>query len=268
MSFVLAYFAFVMNGVRAKKHLGQHFLTDKSVAERIAGVLHLENTDTVLEVGPGTGVLTHYLQNRDIKDLSVIEIDKESIEYLNKNFAGLRIIEGDFLKYDLQAHSDKPFAVIGNFPYNISSQIFFKALENREKVTELAGMIQKEVAERICSGPGSKIYGILSVLLKVYYDVEYLFNVPPTVFRPQPKVNSAVVRMDRNKSSGPGCDELMLTRVVKTTFNQRRKMIRNSIKSSFAIADAQHRLLSKRPEQLGLEEFVELTNWVEEIVKN
>jgi len=257
-----------MSGVRAKKHLGQHFLTDNTIAERIADVLHLDHTTTVLEVGPGTGVLTRFLQLRNISDLSVIEIDRESIEYLKQNFADLKIIEGDFLRYDLEAHSEKPFAVIGNFPYNISSQIFFKALDNKDKVIELAGMIQKEVAERICAGPGSKTYGILSVLLKVYYDVEYLFNVPPTVFRPQPKVNSAVIRMTRNSSKGPGCDEKLLIRVVKSTFNQRRKMIRNSIKSSFVIGDADHRLFSKRPEQLSLEEFIELTNWVEEIVKN
>lgn len=265
---MLAYFAFIMNGVRAKKHLGQHFLADNTIAEKIADVLTLEHTSTVLEVGPGTGVLTRYLQKRDISDLAVIEIDKESIEYLKREFIGLNIIEGDFLKYDLEAHSDKPIAIIGNFPYNISSQIFFKALENREKVSELAGMIQKEVAERICSGPGSKIYGILSVLLKVYYDVEYLFNVPPTVFRPPPKVNSAVIRMKRNMSDGPECDEALLRRVVKTTFNHRRKMIRNSIKFGFAIGNADHRFLTLRPEQLGLEEFIELTNWIEEIVKN
>ncbi|MDX2413821.1 MAG: 16S rRNA (adenine(1518)-N(6)/adenine(1519)-N(6))-dimethyltransferase RsmA [Bacteroidales bacterium] len=257
-----------MSGVRAKKHLGQHFLTDNSVAEKIANVLNLDHTNTVLEVGPGTGVLTRYLQLRNISDLSVIEIDTESIDYLNKTFPDLRVIEGDFLKYDLENHSDKPFAVIGNFPYNISSQIFFKALDNKDKVVELAGMIQKEVAERICADPGSKTYGILSVLLRKYYTLEYLFNVPPTVFRPQPKVNSAVIRMTRNSSDGPDCDEKLLTRVIKSTFNQRRKMIRNSIKSSFVIGDADHNLLSKRPEQLSLEEFIELTNWVEEIVKN
>ncbi len=257
-----------MSGVRAKKHLGQHFLTDNSVAEKIANVLNLDHTNTVLEVGPGTGVLTRYLQLRNISDLSVIEIDTESIDYLNKTFPDLRVIEGDFLKYDLDAHSDKPFAVIGNFPYNISSQIFFKALDNKDKIVELAGMIQKEVAERICADPGSKTYGILSVLLRKYYTLEYLFNVPPTVFRPQPKVNSAVIRMTRNSSDGPDCDEKLLTRVIKSTFNQRRKMIRNSIKSSFVIGDADHNLLSKRPEQLSLEEFIELTNWVEEIVKN
>lgn len=257
-----------MSGVRAKKHLGQHFLTDNSIAEKIAEVLNLDHTSTVLEVGPGTGVLTRYLQRRNISDLSVIEIDTESIEYLNKTFPDLRIIEGDFLKYDLEAHSDKPFAVIGNFPYNISSQIFFKALDNKNKIVELAGMIQKEVAERICADPGSKTYGILSVLLRKYYSLEYLFNVPPTVFSPQPKVNSAVIRMTRNSSEGPDCDEQLLNRVVKSTFNQRRKMIRNSIKSAFVIGDADHYLLSKRPEQLSLEEFIELTNWVEELVKN
>ncbi len=257
-----------MNEVRAKKHLGQHFLIDKTVAERIAGVLQLKDLNSVLEVGPGTGVLTRYLMERDIDKLSVIEIDSESVLYLKREIPGLNIIEGDFLKYDLDKHSKEPIAVIGNFPYNISSQIFFKALDNRDKVLELAGMIQKEVAERICSGPGSKIYGILSVLLKVYYDIEYLFDVPPTVFSPRPKVNSAVIRMTRNGSKGPGCDEHMLKVIVKSTFNQRRKMIRNSIRSAYNIGDAQHSLFSKRPEQLYLEEFVELTNWVEDQIRN
>ena len=257
-----------MNYVRAKKHLGQHFLVDESIARKIADVLLLENTGTVLEVGPGMGVLTKYLLERNIDELSVIEIDKESIGYLGREFKDLHIIEGDFLKYDLQNHSTQKIAVIGNFPYNISSQIFFKALDNKDKVVELAGMIQKEVAERICAGPGSKTYGILSVLLKVYYDIEYLFNVPPTVFNPQPKVNSAVIRMVRNKVSSPGCNEKLLTRVVKTTFNQRRKMIRNSIKPICNTGDNEHALLSQRPEQLSLEEFIELTNWVEELNNN
>ncbi len=257
-----------MSEVRAKKHLGQHFLIDKSVAERIAGVLQLKDLNVVLEVGPGTGVLTRFLIERDIDDLSVIEIDNESVQYLKRELPELNIIEGDFLKYDLEKHGKGPIAVIGNFPYNISSQIFFKALDNKDKVHEMAGMIQKEVAQRICSGPGSKIYGILSVLLKVYYDIEYLFDVPPTVFRPMPKVNSAVVRMTRNGSDRPGCDEYMLKVIVKSTFNHRRKMIRNSIKSAYNIGEAQHKFLSKRPEQLALEEFVELTNWVEEIVRN
>lgn len=257
-----------MSEVRAKKHLGQHFLIDKTVAERIAFVLRLKDLNTVLEVGPGTGVLTRYLIERGIDNLSVIEIDSESVGYLKRELPGLNIIEGDFLKYDLDKHGKGPIAVVGNFPYNISSQIFFKALDNRDKILEMAGMIQKEVAERICSGPGSKIYGILSVLLKVYYDIEYLFDVPPTVFRPRPKVNSAVIRMTRNSSEGPDCDEHMLKVIVKSTFGKRRKMIRNSIRSAYNIGDSQHRLFSRRPEQLALEEFVELTNWVEEIVRN
>lgn len=257
-----------MSAVRAKKHLGQHFLIDKSIAERIAGILVLNDIDAVLEVGPGTGVLSSYLIDRGIKDLSVIEIDSESVQYLKREMPELKVIEGDFLRYDIENHCPGPLAVIGNFPYNISSQIFFKALDNRDKVKELAGMIQREVAERISSGPGSKIYGILSVLLKVYYDIEYLFEVPPTVFHPQPKVHSAVIRMTRNDSSGPDCDEKMLKVIVKATFNQRRKMIRNSIKSAYNTADAHHNLLTKRPEQLSLEEFVELTRWVENIVRN
>lgn len=257
-----------MNVVRAKKHLGQHFLTDNTIAKKIADVLVLDRTDTVLEVGPGMGVLTRCLIERKVKDLSVIEIDTESIAYLKEKFSGLTIIEGDFLKYDLQNHSREPFAIIGNFPYNISSQIFFKALANRNKVIELAGMIQKEVAERICAGPGSKTYGILSVLLKVYYDIDYLFNVPPAVFNPQPRVNSAVIRMTRNNTEEPGCNEKLLTSVVKATFNQRRKMIRNSLRSAYPIGDAANKYLSRRPEQLSLEEFIELTNWVDEIVHN
>jgi 16S rRNA (adenine1518-N6/adenine1519-N6)-dimethyltransferase len=257
-----------MSIVRAKKHLGQHFLTDNTIAERIAGVLVLKDIDSVLEVGPGTGVLTRYLVNRGIRDLSAIEIDTESIEFLKEEMPSLKIIEGDFLKYNLESHCDGSLAVIGNFPYNISSQIFFKALDNQNKIMELAGMIQKEVAERICSPPGSKVYGILSVLLKVYYDIEYLFNVPPTVFKPQPKVNSAVIRMIRNESEGPGCDEKMLKTIIKSTFNQRRKMIRNSIQGAYNVGEANHKFFTKRPEQLALEEFVELTNWVENIVRN
>ena len=257
-----------MSAVRAKKHLGQHFLTDRSIAERIAGVLTLENVDILLEVGPGTGVLTRFLVDRDIKKLSVIEIDRESVEYLEREMPGLHIIEGDFLRYDLTQLGEGKIALIGNFPYNISSQIFFKALDNKDRIIEMAGMIQKEVAERISSGPGSKVYGILSVLLKVYYDIEYLFDVSPAVFRPQPRVTSAVIRMKRNSSSGPDCNEQMLKRIVKATFNQRRKMIRNSIRSAYNIGDARHALMAKRPEQLGLDEFVELTLWVESIVGN
>ena len=256
-----------MTAVRPKKHLGQHFLTDKPTAKRIADTLMLEGVDSLLEVGPGTGMLTDFLLEKGVPDFRVIEIDNESVAYLNMTYPGLNIIKGDFLKYDLNANFESKVVIIGNFPFNISSQIFFKALENRDKVSQLAGMIQKEVAERIVAGPGSKTYGILSVLLKYYYNIEYLFTVPPDVFKPKPKVESAVIRMSRNDSTGPACDEKLLKRVVKATFNHRRKMIRNSIRSAFNIGDEQMNLFKLRPEQLGLDDFVNLTNWVEDVLK-
>lgn len=253
---------------RAKKHLGQHFLTDKATAKRVADTLLLESGDSLLEVGPGTGMLTDFLLEKRVPDFRVIEIDNELVAYLNRAYPDLNIINGDFLKYDLNSNFKGKLAIIGNFPFNISSQIFFKVLENRDKVSQLAGMIQKEVAERIVAGPGSKTYGILSVLLKYYYNIEYLFTVPPDVFKPKPKVESAVIRMSRNNSAGPACDEILLKRVVKATFNQRRKMIRNSLRSAFNIRDEQMSLFKLRPEQLGLDDFVDLTNWVEEILNN
>lgn len=255
-----------MTGVRPKKHLGQHFLTDKATAKRIADTLMLEGVDSLLEVGPGTGMLTGFLLEKGVPDFRVIEIDNESVEYLNSAYPELVIIKGDFLKYDLNANFESKVAIIGNFPFNISSQIFFKVLENRDKVSQLAGMIQKEVAERIVAGPGSKTYGILSVLLKYYYNIEYLFTVPPDVFKPRPKVEAAVIRMSRNDSTGPACDEKLLKRVVKATFNHRRKMIRNSIRSAFDIGEEQMNLFKLRPEQIDLDDFVNLTNWVEEVL--
>jgi len=253
-----------MNRVRAKKQLGQHFLTDTSVAERIAGTLTLEGYRNVLEIGPGTGALTSFLIKRGIEKLSVIEIDNESVEYLEKHFPGLSLIKGDFLERDLNDAFDGPFAITGNFPYHISSQIFFRVLEERDRVMEVTGMLQKEVAERICAGPGSKTYGILSVLLQTFYSVEYLFTVPPEVFYPRPKVMSAVIRLKRNGVEDPGCDFKMMKRVVKATFNQRRKMIRNSVKSVFNVGGAGIDLFTRRPEQLSVAEFVRLTNWIQE----
>ncbi|MBN2166513.1 MAG: 16S rRNA (adenine(1518)-N(6)/adenine(1519)-N(6))-dimethyltransferase RsmA [Marinilabiliaceae bacterium] len=255
-----------MNKVRAKKHLGQHFLTDLGIAQKIVDSISLDHP--ILEIGPGMGVLTKFLIRRPGIDLHVIEIDRESVEYLQNNFPEIRskIISGDFLKLDLKKLFPQSFSVIGNLPYNISSQIFFKVLENRNQVPELVAMIQKEVAQRIASAPKCKEYGILSVLLQAYYDIEYLFTVHEHVFSPPPKVKSAVIRLRRNNRESLGCNETLFKQVVKTTFNQRRKAIRNSIKAiSFnreAIVD--HLLLTKRPEHLSVDEFVELTNLVEQ----
>ncbi|HUS86435.1 MAG TPA: 16S rRNA (adenine(1518)-N(6)/adenine(1519)-N(6))-dimethyltransferase RsmA [Bacteroidales bacterium] len=257
-----------MNAVKPKKHLGQHFLTDNNIAARIVDSLTFSGYDSVLEVGPGTGILTRLLIQKSMIDFRVIELDPESVEYLKENFDGLNIISGDFLKYNLEHFNDTPVAVIGNFPYNISSQILFKVMEFKDDVVEVVGMFQKEVAERISAGPGSKTYGILSVLLRIYYNIEYLFTVPSTVFKPVPKVTSAVIRLRRNDIKGPGCNEQMLLRIVKATFNQRRKMIRNSLRAAFDIGNQPHDLLTKRPEQLGVEEFVNLTNWVEKVINN
>jgi 16S rRNA (adenine1518-N6/adenine1519-N6)-dimethyltransferase len=250
--------------VRPKKHLGQHFLTDPSIAGRIVDALQVPPGDTVLEIGPGTGVLTGLLLAKDIQLLPV-EIDPESVAHLVQHWPMLedRIIAQNFLKMDIHAHITGPFHIIGNFPYNISSQIFFRALEYRQDVRSVVCMIQKEVAMRIASPPGSREYGILSVLLQAYYNIEYLFSVKPGSFFPPPKVTSGVIRLTRNQTASLPCDEKLFVKVVKSTFNQRRKMIRNSIKSILLNLDSDHELLSKRPEQLGVPEFVELTNWVE-----
>ena len=250
--------------VRPKKHLGQHFLTDPSIAARIVNSLQVPSGDTVLEIGPGTGVLTELLLEKEIRLLPV-EIDHESVAHLKQKWPGLedRILEKDFLKMDLSEHVTGPFHIIGNFPYNISSQIFFRALEYRQQVTTVVCMIQKEVAWRIASPPGSREYGILSVLLQAYYKIEYLFSVKPGSFFPPPRVTSGVIRLSRNHTVSLPCDEKLFVKVVKATFNQRRKMIRNSIKSILLNLDSDHELLSKRPEQLGVPEFIELTNWVE-----
>ncbi len=257
--------------VKAKKHLGQHFLKDESVAEKIAQTLSLEGYSNVIEIGPGMGVLTKHLLQRDL-DLVAMDLDEESIVYLNHSFPlehadilksnnRLNIIEADFLKFDLtQLYGDEQFAITGNFPYNISSQIVFKMLEMRHQVPEFSGMFQKEVAKRICEGPGSKTYGILSVFVQAYYDVEYLFTVPPGVFDPPPKVDSGVLRLTRKKELNLPCDERLFFKVVKTAFNQRRKTIRNSLKV-FNLSDnlKEDTIFDQRPEQLSVADFVMLT---------
>lgn len=252
-----------MQQVRPKKFLGQHFLTDLSVAQRIAETI---SAGRVLEIGPGMGVLTQYLlKNKDI-DLTAIELDRESVAYLKEWYPELHLIEGDFLKLNLaELYPEGEFCVIGNYPYNISSQIFFKVLEYKDRIPVCSGMIQKEVAERIASKSGKKAYGILSVLLQAYYDIEYLFTVNENVFAPPPKVKSAVVRLTRNRRQELGCDEQLFKQVVKTAFNQRRKQMRNSLMS---LVGKDNPLLSdpvftKRPEQLSVEEFIQLTNLID-----
>ena len=250
--------------VRAKKSLGQHFLKDEGIARRIADSLELSERTPVLEIGPGMGVLTKYLINNPNADFTVVEIDKESVAYLNEHYPELRVIDGDFLKMRLDQVYPDGLCVIGNFPYNISSQIFFKVLEYRDLVPQVVGMIQKEVAERLAEPPGSRTYGILSVLLQAYYDIEYLFTVDENVFAPPPKVKSAVIRLKRNSRKSLDCDEKLFFTVVKTAFNQRRKQLRNSLKPPLPKKDdeAEPKILDYRPEQLGVEDFVELTNYV------
>lgn len=253
-----------MNRVHPKKNLGQHFLKDKSIAERIAGALSGKGYNSVLEIGPGTGILTEFLLTRHFADFKVIEIDNESVHYLRENFPELKeIIRGDFMTMDIGSCFPGKIAVIGNFPYNISSQILFKVLDNREQVTEVCGMFQKEVAERICAPPGSKTYGILSVLVQAFYSASYLFTVPAHVFQPPPKVKSGVIRLERNQVTNLGCDESLFFRVVKTAFNQRRKTLRNSIRSGFELRNDDNEYFGLRPEQLSVDQFINLTNWVE-----
>jgi 16S rRNA (adenine1518-N6/adenine1519-N6)-dimethyltransferase len=251
--------------IRPKKSIGQHFLKDFSVAEKIADVLSPFPGLPVLEVGPGTGVLTQFLLKNEC-DLTVVELDDESVIYLNRNFPALtgRIIEADFLKLNLNEIFIGKFCVIGNYPYHISTQIFFKVLDYKDKITCCAGMLQKEVAERMASRPGKKAYGIISVLLQAWFDIEYLFTVEPEVFDPPPKVKSAVVRMTRNKRTHLGCDEALFRAVVKTAFNQRRKTLRNSLKTLLGKDNiiAVLPVFDRRPEQLSVEEFVELTNLI------
>ena len=245
--------------VRPKKALGQHFLVDQDIARKIVSSLSSE-TSSIVEVGAGMGVLTQYLIQDNLDKLHVVEIDGESIGYLKSAFPELkdRLIFGDFLKTDL-AQFGNNIGVIGNFPYNISSQIFFHILDYRNAVTEVVGMLQKEVAERISSGPGNKNYGILSVFLQAWYDIEYLFTVNEDVFNPPPKVKSAVVRLKRNNVQTLGCDEKAFAMIVKQSFNQRRKTLRNSLRPLLSPEIIEDEFFNKRPEQLSVAEFVELT---------
>ena len=259
-----------MAEVRAKKALGQHFLTDLNIAKKIAMSLSggtAESPDKVLEVGCGMGVLTQFLLEREDVVTYGAEIDSESVEYLHSHYPDFseRLTEGDFLKMDLRATYGSRLKIIGNFPYNISSQIFFKVLENRDIVPECVGMIQREVAVRLAEPPGSKEYGILSVLLQAWYNIEYLFTVGEKVFNPPPKVKSAVVRLVRNDVERLDCDEQLFIKVVKASFGQRRKMLRNSLEAAFGnFGGREHRFFTMRAEQLSVADFVGLTQWVAE----
>lgn len=258
--------------VRAKKFLGQHFLKDEHIAEKISDTLQLSKTNNVLEIGPGTGVLTKYLLKNSIR-LKVMEIDRDSVFYLQNHFKSeniavsdihFDILEADFLNYDLEElFKGEEFAIIGNFPYNISSQILFKTIENRNRIPFFSGMFQKEVAKRICESPGTKSYGILSVLTQAFYTAEYLFSVPPGVFSPPPKVDSGVLRLIRKENYTLDCDEKLFFRVVKTAFQQRRKTLRNSLKS-FSLSETVKKepVFSQRPEQLSVTDFIDLTNLI------
>lgn len=260
-----------MDSIKPKKFLGQHFLTDLSVAQRIANTVDAYPDIPILEVGPGMGVLTQYIIPKG-RPFKVVEIDFDSVPYLHEHFPLLvdNIIEGDFLQMDLQTVFDgKPFVLTGNYPYNISSQIFFKMVENRHLIPCCTGMIQKEVAERMAASPGSKTYGVLSVLIQAWYDVEYLFTVHENVFNPPPKVKSAVIRLTRNNKQTLGCDEPLFRRIVKTVFTMRRKMMRNGMKQilgkdSPMLTDP---LFAQRPEQLSVQDYIDLTNRVEAELK-
>lgn len=251
-----------MRLVKPKKALGQHFLKDLQIARQIAETLDAYKGMPVLEIGPGMGVLTQFLLDAG-HDLTVVELDRESVAYLEKNFPRLegRIFAEDFLRLDLSRIFSSPFCVIGNYPYNISSQIFFRVLDYKDSVPCCSGMIQREVALRLASPPGKKDYGILSVLLQAWYNIEYLFTVSENVFDPPPKVKSAVIRMTRNERKSLGCDEALFKRVVKTSFNQRRKTLRNSMKPLLGKEFPHYSLpiFDKRPEQLSVEDFIELT---------
>jgi len=261
--------------VKAKKHLGQHFLKDESIAKQIADTLSLNGYTKAIEIGPGTGVLTKYLLLHDL-DLVAMDLDSDAIIYLNHSFPlehpkvlqgtnYFKVIEGDFLKYDMQElFGNEQFAITGNFPYNISTQIVFKMLALRQQVPEFAGMFQKEVAKRICAQEGNKTYGILSVLVQAFYEAEYLFTVHPQVFDPPPKVQSGVLRLTRRNNLDIGCDEKLFFQVVKTAFGQRRKTLRNSLKS-FSLSDIlkEDAIFDKRPEQLAVADFIALTKKIE-----
>jgi len=265
--FQIAFYLYLMSKVKPKKYLGQHFLTDKNIAQKIARTLQSDKYNIILEIGPGMGVMTQYLLQDTDKEVFVVEIDTESVLYLKNHFPKLKdhIIEADFLKMDIaQTFKEEPIGITGNFPYNISTQIVFKVLENKELVPEFSGMFQKEVSERIVAPHGNKTYGILSVLVQTYYDTEYLFTVNENVFNPPPKVKSGVIRLTR-KENYPDIDYDYFKKLVKTAFNQRRKTLRNSLKS-YNLSDnlKQVSIFAKRPEQLSPAEFVELA----EMIKN
>lgn len=252
-----------MTEVKAKKFLGQHFLTDENIAAKIVESLSADS-QRVLEIGPGMGVLTKYLIARPDTDFHVVEIDRESVAYLHGHYPTLDVIEGDFLRYDLSTLFHDSFSIIGNFPYNISSQILFKVFDNRDSVTEVVGMFQKEVAERVAAGPGSKTYGILSVLLSAFYNIEYLFTVHEHVFNPPPKVKSAVIKLTRNDVKRLECDEKLFVQVVKAGFNQRRKTLRNALRQlNMPIEDIGEEILAKRAEQLSVEQFIDITKTIQ-----
>ncbi len=256
--------------VKPKKALGQHFLTDLNIAQRIADTISADSLPPgacqwadipILEVGPGMGVLTQFLLNSG-RPLKAVELDEESVRYLHKVYPRLEVIDADFLKLDLSSIFPGQFALIGNYPYNISSQIFFKLLEWRDQIPVCSGMLQKEVAQRLCSPPGSKVYGILSVLLQAWYDCEYLFTVDENVFNPPPKVKSGVIRLTRNSRTSLGCDEKKFKNVVKTAFGQRRKTLRNSLASLLPPGGIESPLLAERPERLSVDQFVELVKLI------
>lgn len=269
-----SHFCYIGMEVRAKKALGQHFLTDLPTAERIADTISAQELTQacglekgsewgnlpVVEIGPGMGVLTDFLVAQG-RDVTAVEIDHESVEYLSKYKPSIKVKEGDFLRLDLNEITHGEIALIGNYPYNISSQIFFRALEYRENIPVIAGMLQKEVAERICSKPGSKVYGILSVLLQAWYDCEYLFTVEPGVFSPPPKVRSGVLRLTRNSRTDLGVDEKKFKTVVKTAFGQRRKTLRNSLSGMIPAGSPllEDPILKERPERLSVEQFIYMT---------
>jgi 16S rRNA (adenine1518-N6/adenine1519-N6)-dimethyltransferase len=255
-----------MTKVRPKKSLGQHFLHDQSVARRIVEALEVEkDKNRVLEIGPGMGVLTKFLMDLEGIDLKVIEIDRDSVAYLKKHYPALHVIEGDFLEVDINEMYYGKFSIIGNFPYNISSQIFFRVLKHRDRVEQLVCMLQKEVADRIAAPPGSKTYGILSVLLQAYYAIDYLFKVAPGVFTPPPKVQSAVIRLRRNDVAALTCDEVLFVQVVKQAFNTRRKTLRNALKNLNLPAEISAlKIMDKRAEQLSVAEFVNLTQLIDQ----
>ena len=258
-----------MKTIRPKKSLGQHFLTDHNIARKIVNSLEYDNYRNILELGPGKGILTTYLMQLPETELKLIEIDESAVNYLTAEFPELneKIIHSDFLRISIYDIWIEPFLLIGNFPYNISSQIFFKVLNSRNHIPQVVCMIQKEVAERIVAGPGTKTYGILSVLLQTFYNVNILFTVSEKVFDPPPKVQSAVIRLDRNTRNELPCDEKLFFTIVKTSFNQRRKMLRNSLKNILLPLQKSHPLLTKRPEQLEIEEFIILTQLVESQLK-